>query len=245
MKQSEYDTMYRVEDVHWWYRALRALVRWTWRTYAQTQSGAILDIGCGTGANLAMFGEETEATGVDFSEAALKRCRERGLTRLAQADAGSLPFASDAFDGVLMMDVLYHRDVSDVGGALSEAKRILSPGGVLLANVPAYRWLYSTHDEAIHTGHRFTRSELVSLLRSAGLEPIRATYWNSVLFPAIALLRLWRRQSTHEGSDLAGYEENLRARLLGGILALERAALRVGNLPFGLSIFAVARKPAA
>ncbi len=234
--------MYRVEDFHWWYRALRALVRWTWRTHTQTVSGAILDIGCGTGANLAMINEEAEATGIDYSEAALKRCRERGLTRLAQADAGSLPFASDAFDGVLMMDVLYHRDVSDVGGALSEAKRILRPGGVLLANVPAYQWLYSTHDKAIHTGHRFTRPELVSLLRSAGLEPIRATYWNSVLFPAIALLRLWRRR---EGSDLAGYKENLRTRLLGGILALERAALRAGNLPFGLSIFAVARKPAA
>lgn len=236
--------MYRVEDVHWWYRALRSLIRAAWNTHAQTPSGWILDVGCGTGANLAMFNGEAVATGIDYSEAALKRCRQRGLTRIAQADAGALPFASDSFDGVLMMDVLYHRGVSNMAGALAEAERVLSPGGVLLANVPAYQWLYSSHDKAIHTSHRFTRSELVSLFRSAGLEPIRATYWNTVLFPAIALLRLWRRRSAHGASDLAGYTGNPIARLLQGILALERAAMRFGNLPFGLSIFAVARKPA-
>lgn len=236
--------MYRVEDVHWWYRALRSLIRAAWKTHAQTPSGRILDVGCGTGANLAMFNGEAVATGIDYSEAALDRCRQRGLTRLARADAGSLPFASDSFDGVLMMDVLYHRDVSDMAGALVEAERVLGPGGLLLANVPSYQWLYSSHDEAIHTGRRFTRSELVSLLRSAGLEPIRATYWNTLLFPAIALLRLWRRGTVHEASDLAGYTDNLIAKLLQGILALERAAMRFGNLPFGLSIFAVARKPA-
>ncbi len=235
--------MYRVEDVHWWYRALRALILWAWKAHAQTPSGRILDIGCGTGANLAMFNGEAVATGVDYSEAALNRCRQRGLTRLARADAGSLPFASDLFDGLLLIDVLYHRDVSNMAGALGEAERVLSPGGVLLANVPAYQWLYSSHDEAIHTGHRFTRSELVSLLRSAGLEPIRTTYWNTILFPAIALLRLWRRRSAHGTSDLAGYTDKPIARLLQGILALERAAIRIGNLPFGLSILAVARKP--
>lgn len=236
--------MYRVEDVHWWYRALRSLIRTAWKTHAQTPSGRILDVGCGTGANLAMFNGEAVATGIDYSEAALDRCRQRGLTRLARADAGSLPFASDSFDGVLMMDVLYHRDVSNIAGALAETERVLGPGGLLLANVPAYQWLYSSHDEAIHTGHRFTRSELVFLLRSAGLEPIRATYWNTFLFPAIALLRLWRRHSSHQGSDLEGYSDSPIAPLLQAILAVERAAMRIGNLPFGLSIFAIARKPA-
>ena len=236
--------MYRVEDVHWWYRALRSLIRTAWKTHAQTPSGRILDVGCGTGANLAMFNGEAVATGIDYSEAALDRCRQRGLTRLTRADAGSLPFASDSFDGVLMMDVLYHRDVSNIAGALAETERVLGPGGLLLANVPAYQWLYSSHDEAIHTGHRFTRSELVFLLRSAGLEPIRATYWNTFLFPAIALLRLWRRHSSHQGSDLEGYSDSPIAPLLQAILAVERAAMRIGNLPFGLSIFAIARKPA-
>ena len=143
-----------------------------------------------------------------------------------------------------MMDLLYHRDVSDTALALAEAARVLRPDGLLLVNVPAYQWLYSSHDRAIHTGRRFTRPELVALIESAGLEPLRVTYWNAILFPAIALLRLLRRNSSRQASDLEGYGGNAIARILGGILALERTAMRLGNLPFGLSIFAVARRPA-
>ncbi len=235
--------MFRVEDLHWWYRGLRALIQSSWNAYAPRPSGNILDIGCGTGANLALFAGENSAAGIDYSSAALERCRQRGLTRVARADAQALPFPSESFDGALMIDVLYHLDVSNKVQALSEAARVLRPGGILIANVPAYQWLYSSHDEAIHTGRRFTRRELVTLIESAGLEALRVTYWNTILFPAIAILRLWRRRVDHEASDLQGYSDNPAARVLGGILSMERAAMRLGNLPFGLSIFAVARKP--
>lgn len=236
--------MYRVEDLHWWYRGLRGLIQSAWNAYAPRPSGNILDIGCGTGANLALFADETSAAGIDYSSAALERCRQRGLTRVARADAQALPFGSESFDGALMMDVLYHRDVSNKVHALTEAARVLRPKGILLTNVPAYQWLYSSHDEAIHTGRRFTRQELLTLIESAGLEPLRATYWNTVLFPAIAMLRLSRRHSSHQTSDLEGYSDNPAGGLLRGILAMERVAMRFVNLPFGLSIFAVARKPA-
>ncbi|MCH8203624.1 MAG: class I SAM-dependent methyltransferase [Candidatus Hydrogenedentes bacterium] len=244
MREAEYETMYHVEDLHWWYRGLRALIRSSWETHAPRSDGKILDIGCGTGANLALFADEISAAGIDYSSAALERCQRRGLTQVARADAQALPFHSESFDGALMMDLLYHRDVSDTALALAEAARVLRPDGLLLVNVPAYQWLYSSHDRAIHTGRRFTRPELVALIESAGLEPLRATYWNAILFPAIALLRLLRRNSSRQASDLEGYGGNAIARILGGILALERTAMRLGNLPFGLSIFAVARRPA-
>ena len=242
MRNAEYETMYRVEDLHWWYRGLRALIQSSWNAYAPRPAGNILDIGCGTGANLAMFSHEASPAGIDYSSAALERCRQRGITRVARADAQALPFPSETFDGALMMDVLYHREVSNTALALTEAARVLRPEGLLLANVPAYQWLYSSHDEAIHTARRFTRRELVTLIESAGLEPVRATYWNAILFPAIAVLRLLRRRSSHEDSDLEGYSDSPVARLLSGILTVERAAMRLGNLPFGVSIFAVARK---
>lgn len=242
MRHAEYETMYRVEDLHWWYRGLRALIRSSWDTHAPRSDGKILDIGCGTGANLALFSDRVSPTGIDYASAALERCRQRGLTQVARADAQALPFPSESFDGALMMDVLYHRDVSSPDLALAEAARVLRPEGLLLANVPAYQWLCSSHDKAIHTGRRFTRRELVALIESAGLEPLRVTYWNAILFPAIALLRLLRRNSADQASDLEGYSDNAIARLLGGILAVERTAMRFGNLPFGVSIFAVARK---
>lgn len=245
MNRSEYETMYRVEDTHWWYRSLRALIRSALDDHAFADAGRLLDIGCGTGGNLAMLDRDVEAAGIDCSRDALSYCSGRGLTRVAQADAHALPFPSCSFHGALMMDLLYHRGVPDKLAALAESKRVLKPGGILLVNVPAYQWLHSSHDEAIHTGHRFTRSDLLSLIESAGLESIRATYWNAALFPAIALLRLWRRYAPRPGSDLDGYKDGFAAKLLGGVLGLERGVLRHFNLPFGVSIFAVARKPGA
>ncbi len=235
--------MHRVEDAHWWYRSLRALIRSNLDAHAGI--GSVLDIGCGTGANLAMLGEDFEATGVDYSPDALRNCAHRGLNRVAQANALTLPFSSSSFDIALMMDLLYHRDVPDKHAALAEGARVLRPGGVLLLNVPAYEWLRSSHDEAIQTGHRFTRGEVVSLLESTGLQVLRVTYWNAALFPAIALLRFWRRHSTHSGSDLEGYREGVAGKFLGGVLGLERALLRYVDLPFGVSIFAVAQRPEA
>lgn len=241
MNPSEYETMFRVEDAHWWYRSLRALIRTALDAHAGT--GRLLDIGCGTGANLAMLGEDFEATGVDYSPDALRNCALRGLNRVAQANALALPFASESFDLALMIDLLYHRDVSDKHAALAESARVLRPGGVLLVNVPAYEWLRSSHDEAIQTGHRFTRGEVVTLLESSGLEPLRVTYWNAALFPAIAFLRLWRRFSPHPGSDLEGYKDGFATKVLGGVLGLERTLLQFVDLPVGLSILAVARRP--
>lgn len=235
--------MFRAEDLHWWYHGLRAMIQNALPLRSSSSPRRFLDVGCGTGANLAMLAEGAHAFGMDLSPLALDRCRRRFLPYLVRAGAVELPFDSGTFDTVLMMDLLYHRDVRDKTGALTEARRVLAPGGVLLVNVPAYQWLYSSHDEAIHTGQRFTRPELRALLEAAGFEPLRITYWNTFLFPAIALLRLWRRRAPREGSDLETYRDGFVARGLRGILAAERGLMRLVDLPFGLSIFAVVRKP--
>lgn len=243
MKTSEYETMYRVEDVHWWYRGLRAMLKNALENSESPGSLGILDVGCGTGANLGLLSHLGEAIGVDISRNALRCSSARGLTSIAGADACCLPFADEHFDYVVMMDVLYHKMVPDKLGVLSEARRVLKPGGTLLLNVPAYQWLFSSHDEAIHTDKRFTRSEVRRLLQSADLAPIRVTYWNTLLFPPIVLLRLWRRGNESGESDLGGYSEGIIERTFGAILGLERLLLKLMNLPFGLSIFATARKP--
>lgn len=242
MTPDEYRRMFQAEDRHWWYRALRRL----WIQERDNRKAAaiasVLDIGCGTGANLAQLHPNLRRVGVDFVSEALQFTRSRGIAALAQADAVALPFADASFDAALMLDVLYHAAVLDKLAALREARRILRPEGTLYVNVPAYAWLRSAHDRAVHTSMRFTARQLRTMLVDAGFEPLRITYWNTLLFPPIALVRLSgkRRQAR---SDLESQPSTLANAVFGGVLAVERAMLHVMNMPFGVSVFATAKRP--
>ena len=107
--------------------------------------------------------------------------------------------------------------------------------------MPAYQWLASFHDRQVHNARRFERAGLISLLRGAGFERIRTTYWNSVLFPLMVLRRKVLAPQTEE-SDVADFSP-VADRIFGLIMATERTGLRLGlRYPFGGSLLAVATK---
>jgi SAM-dependent methyltransferase len=244
MQPQEYEIMFRVEDSHFWYRALRGLLGdFLARHGGREEKPRLLDIGCGTGATLYHLRDAVSGTGIDLAPEAMIWSARRMLPRLARATALQLPFPDGAFDAALMMDVLYHRAVPDRPAALREARRILRPGGVIFLNVPACAWLYSAHDAAVHTGHRFTRRELLALLRESGFEPLECSCWNTLLFPVIAPLRLLRKRQPARGSDLEEETAPAVTAALNAVFALERRLIRFSSLPFGVSIFAAARKP--
>jgi len=238
----EYAIMFRAEDTHWWYRGLRALLDDRWARHLSGPGPLrVLDIGCGTGAVLEQLQARSWGAGIDVAAEALACCRRRKALRIAQASAQALPFGGGCFDAAVLLDVLYHREVPDPLAPLREVRRVLKPEGVLLLNVPAYQWLYSSHDAAIHTRRRFTRGEVEALMNAASFEVLEASYWNTLLFPAIVLARLVRKQAAGRGSDLVRPPGILGARAGAAALALERRWMRLCPLPFGLSIFAVGR----
>lgn len=241
MNTEEYGRMFAAEERHWWYRALHRHVREAVRRFAPA-AGRVVDLGCGTGAMAAELGDGRVVTGVDYAAEGLALCRQRGIGRLVRADVSRVPLLDGCADVVLLLDVLYHRSVGDPGMVLREAHRLLAPGGCLVLNVPAYGWLRSSHDVAVHTGRRFTRGEIVSLVRAAGFEVCMASYWNTLFFPAIVLLRVYRRWVPLQGSDVSETTSPAVNRLLGGVMACERGLMRVVPLPFGVSVFVVARK---
>ena len=242
MNVEEYATMYRVENQHWWYQGLRNMLAASWRRHVAVAAPRVLDAGCGTGATLAAWTEDAHSFGIDISPHALHYCRVRGLTRTTRASVTALPFPPSSFDIALSLDVIQHQAVPDKSLPLREIHRVLVSGGILFINVPAYQWLHSSHDTAVATDHRFTKSELLSLLAENGFEPIEITYWNTLLFPPATIVRLWRKVRPPEGSDLASEPGKTSSTLFGGVLACERAVIRLAPLPFGLSIFAAARK---
>jgi len=179
-------------------------------------------------------------TGVDLESLAVELARERtGGTEIQHASVTALPFGDGTFDAVVSADVLYH--VDDDAAALREFFHVLRPGGALVINVPAYRWLWSYHDEAVHSKRRYDRGEVLAKLRAAGFEDARATHWNALPLPlVIARRKLFPAPSG--GSDVSLFPAPVEATFRGA-MAAERAWLEVfGSLPFGSSVFAVARK---
>jgi SAM-dependent methyltransferase len=239
-----YQDMVAVEDHHWWYAGLWALVSAAIADHVPPgRAIRILDAGCGTGgtlARLARWRAELSVAAVDSSVLALDlAARRKAGGALACASVEALPFADATFHVVTCLDVVYTEGVDD-RGALAELHRVLRPGGLCVVNVPAYDWLRGAHDVACATRHRYTARELRSLLGAAGFSIECVSYWNAALFPAMLAWRLISRGG--ERSDLRE-TPSLVNTLLGALLRVEAAIARGPGLPFGSSVFAVGVRP--
>ena len=244
MNPREYDLMYRVEDDHWWYVGMRAI---SWAMLVDRvrdlPAPRILDAGCGTGRNVLALGRLGETTGIDLSPRAIELSAKRGLKRLARASVAQLPFADGTFDIVTAFDVLCHEAVPDEAAALREFGRVLRPRGWLLVHLPAHAWLKSPHDRAVHNERRYAAADVRAMLRAAGFAVERMTYANTVLFPLAALKRLADRalRAGRRTSDLeSGF--GWIGLVFRTILVLEARLIRHVDLPFGLTLVALARK---
>lgn len=247
MEPYEYQTMRLVEDTYWWYASLHKLVS---RTAASLLAGkerhSVLDAGCGTGGSLAALkksGGGTQLFGVDINSAAAGMAARRNVARISRAAVESLPFGGEAFDLVVSTDVLYMKGVDELE-ALSEFRRVLKPGGYLILNLAAFEFLRGQHDLAVYTARRYSKREVKRLLEESGFQVVLQTYWNALLFPILAcwrpLSRIWASK-TIPVSDLKVLPRGINwglTRLLDAEIFLARHI----SLPFGSSIFTVARR---
>ncbi len=200
----------------------------------------VLDAGCGTGRNLQDYRRLGPARGIEPEASAVEFCHQRGLTEVVQAGVEALPFEDGSFDIAFATDVLEH--VPDDAAAFRELHRVAAPGGLLVATVPAYMWLWSQSDVALHHQRRYSRGVLTSRARENGWEPLLSTYFNSVLLGPVALARTLRRSG-----DSARPELELTPAWLDPLLALpmraEAALIRRGlSLPAGVSVGMVCRR---
>ena len=154
MEPHEYALMDAVEGRMWWYRALHARLG----DALAGVHGRVLDAGCGTGGLLAALRQTHPAldlVGLEWSDEAARRAREKSGAAIARGSVNALPFAAASFAAVVSADVLCHAGV-DPGAALAELHRVLRPGGRLVVNMPAYAWLLSAHDRQVHNARRWT-----------------------------------------------------------------------------------------
>jgi len=246
--------MFGLEDTYWWFVARRELARelllkYRGRLLAATGAPAaprILDVGCGGGATLVEVSPVGTAIGVDRSAEALRLSRSRGDFPLIRGDAERLPLADRSVDVVTALDVLEH--IRDDRAAVAEVARVVRPGGLVIVTVPAYRWLWSEHDEALEHVRRYRAGEVRRLLQGAGLRMLTLSYCITLLLLPIFAFRLMQRLfgPAEPGRPKTALRPlpSLPNRLLIGLLRLETAWLLRVPLPFGVSVVAVARKPA-
>lgn len=203
----------------------------------------MLDAGCGCGGTTCALDALGSAVGIDLHPRALALAARRGPLRLTRASVASLPFRDDCFDAVVSVDLLYHRAVPDDAAALGEIARVVRPGGAVLLWLPAYEWLRSSHDAAVHTARRYRRAEVRRLAERAGLAVEKLTGAHAALLP-LAIARRWL-DAGGAGERRLGLQTGPRAlgALLAGVLATEEIVLRRLSLPFGLSFFARLRRP--
>ncbi|MGZ4254596.1 MAG: class I SAM-dependent methyltransferase, partial [Solirubrobacteraceae bacterium] len=195
MEQQAYREQFELEDAHWWFEGRRAVIWALLDRAGLTAPGGglrILDAGCGTGRNLIEFGPLGDARGIDSSPEAIDLCRRRGVLGATEGRLESLPFDDGSFELILATDVLEH--IEDDQSVMRELRRVAAPGGCLLATVPAYRWLWSQHDDAHHHFRRYTLRDLRERLRAEGWETAEWSYFNTALLPPIAAVRTLARR---------------------------------------------------
>lgn len=246
MHEQDFDLLYQLEEKYWWFVAMRQITDSIVSKQLESRV-RILDAGCGTGFNLGHYeaGGARDVYGLDIADAALRHVRERGFTKIAQASIAEIPYASNTFDLVFSFEVVTQTPASMHDAELREMYRVLKPNGHLFIRVPAFMWLWSSHDEELEVKYRYRRDELAKRLSDAGFVVQWSSYANGFLFPVILLRRFLKRVGIGGGTDVKPLPPGLGwlDGIFRAVLVSEAAWFKSGRrLPVGLSLICLCRR---
>lgn len=238
MELDAYRQMAATEDRHWWFCGRRAIGEAVIRGLRLPKGARILEIGAGTGGNIAMLEKFGTVQAVEMSDLAREIAREKtGRAFLHGHLPDNIPVAERSVDLICLFDVLEH--VAEDEASLLAIGRFLKPGGKVLLTVPAHEWLWSTHDVGLHHHRRYSRTILKQRIEGAGYRIQKLSFTNAALFPAAVLARLadrLRGSGTASGQAMPPVPVNAAMKAL---FSAERLIVPNASLPFGISLLAV------
>ncbi len=239
MERIIYDQMALLDELHWWYRARRDVLEALIRRSVDLPAGArLLEVGCGTGHNLAMLQRFGHVDAIELDPAA-RAIAERRLGRpVSDARLPELEgIPRSHYDLIGAFDVIEHID--DDAAAVSALAACLKPGGKLVVAVPAHQWMWSAHDELNHHKRRYSKRSLRRLIEGSPLQLRSIGYFNSLLFP-VAVAARFAGKITGRGD---GGGETLPPKPINWafekVFSAERYLAGRLPLPSGLSLFAI------
>lgn len=205
----------------------------------------ILEIGCGTGYNLDELQKWGKVFGIDINQQAVKLAQEKGFNVVIKnVNKDALP--KNNFHSICLFDVLEH--IENDRKLIQNIFNILNYNGYLFLTVPAYSFLFSSHDKAMNHVRRYNIKKLISILEENGFFIIKKGYWNSLLFFPIFINRMLKKililinQKDKYKSEVKPLPRILN-HIFYKILLFESNLINIVKLPWGLSIFIVAKKP--
>ena len=198
--------------------------------------GPILEVGAGHGTfteNFADFGDVTSLEPDAFAAGLLiqRYAGDARVTALAgvvdDVDAGA------GFGTAVMINVLEH--ISDDQGVLASIKDRLEPAGHLVIWVPAFKLLYSPFDAKLGHVRRYRKRDVEADVRRAGYQVVESRYVNAPgFFSWLLMVRLLRTEPT-SATTIKIFDRYL-------VPPVRWVESRI-RMPFGQSVFLVARKP--
>jgi SAM-dependent methyltransferase len=245
MELEFYSEYSQIEDTHWWFRGRREIFT---RILAPLAGSPlrILDIGFGTGAMLTFLARYGAVIGMDMSVDAVRFARTRCDLPMLLGTITEVPIGTGSVDLVTAFDIIEH--VEDDAAAFAELGRVCRPGGHVLLTVPAFEFLWGNQDIVSHHRRRYTLGEVERQVRAAGFVPRRLSYFNAILFPVVAAIRVMRRlRGERQGevkSDFTMTKPGLVNDALSRVLAAEGRWLERWRLPVGVSVVCLAERRA-
>lgn len=242
MERKVYEQMAQLDSRHWWFTARRRILEGVIERVVRPPTDArILELGAGTGHNLAMLSRFGAVEASELDPIARELASERLGRPVVEAALPDLSmFPADSYDLIALLDVLEH--VPDDKGSLEAILKLLKPGGALLLTVPINPWMWTAHDVAHHHQRRYRKREIRQLAEKAGFEIALLSPFNSLLFPPIAAVRLAGKLTGKDDSDDAMPSAPVNT-ILDTIFGLERMLIGRVPMPFGVSLVAVLRRP--
>ncbi len=229
------------EEKNWWFVSRReAIIN---LLTGCDKSLKILDIGCAGGAlalELTKSGY-TNVFGLDYSEAAVRVCLERGIKNITQMDGHNPAFEDESFDILISSDSLEHLEFDQQ--ALENWNRILKPNGKLYLFVPAFNFLWSAHDDINFHYRRYSKKMLLNRLESSGFKILRAGFWNFAAFFPTVFVRLIQKltQKKQQHSDQLAMNKYINV-ILTKWMSAENIIFKYFSFPIGVSAMAIAQK---
>jgi ubiquinone/menaquinone biosynthesis C-methylase UbiE len=195
----------------------------------------ILDIGCGSGANMQWLRNFGDVTGLDNNQYAIKSAEKYG--KVIKGDALQLPPLGNNFNLITVFDVLEH--VKDDQVAIKEWGKVLQSNGYLFLSVPAYQWLFGSRDKQLGHYRRYNLHNLIQLVCHENFELIFSSYVFALVFPFFMIQRIFfQKENSSIYPKLPIWLNNFLMRLSN----LEANLVKFMRLPFGGSIVILVRK---
>ncbi len=252
MDRNFYIEYYDLERKHWWFRVREKIILDHVKLFFGNKlcSGnpiTILNVGVASGRSSEALGALGVVTSIEYDSDCCEFTRSKTGLEIINGTILDLPFEDNKFDMVCSFDVVEHVE-NDVL-AIAEMKRVCKNDGVVFITVPAFKILWSHHDIVNHHYRRYRMSEIDKLFNHPKDKVIARTYYNSLLFVPIFLVRIishllpniFVRDSA--GSDFTLLDQDSVVNKFSYfIFALERRLLKYVKFPFGVSIIYAIKK---